>query len=208
MAFQYQKNLGKKVHHFRQARRFAMNSSQAAGPLWEFRWGNGTGDFALINRVWLRGIQIASATPEELRFNLKVARSFTATDDTNTASIKVTDDNQKLSERKDDTRLTAFRESDAATAATGGTKTLDTHSIAQGSFVSLTTPPADTIVGAVDIFDFNPISHGEELLKLEQDTGWVISLEATKGATAGVVLLLETSWSEVERFQNVYSAFV
>lgn len=200
---QYQRHTGKRFNHFRQARRLALASAQAAGALWEFQWSDTSGAFALINRVHLRGIQIASATAEELRFNLKVARSFTATDDTNTASIKRTGNMQKLSHRKEDTLLTEFRESNSATAATGGTKTLDTDSIAQGSFISLVTAPADVVNEGHTIFDFNPIAHGEEQLVLEQDQGWVISLEATKGATTGIVLLLETSWTEIEKHTDV-----
>lgn len=190
---------GKKVTHFRQARRLLMASAQAAGALWEFRWGNTLGALCLVNRVSLKAVQIAAATAEELRFNLKVARTFTATDDTNTVSIKLTGDMQKLNGDFADTLLTEFRESNSATAAAGGTKTLDTDSIAQGSFVSIATASTtESGGGYIMVFDFNPLAADEQVLRLEKDEGWIISLEVAKGATQGVVLVMETSWSEVE----------
>lgn len=175
-----------------------MATSQEAGALWEFRWGNSTGAICLVNKVSLKAVQIAAATAEELRFNLKVARAFTATDDTNTASILRAGDMQKLNGDRADSLLTAFRESNAATAASGGTKTLDTDSIAQGSFVTIAAASTTESGGGYTmVFNYNPLASGEELLRLEQNEGWVVSLEATKGATQGVVLILETSWTEL-----------
>lgn len=195
---------GKKATHFRQARRLVLGSAQGAGPLWEFRWGNSAGHLCLVNKVSLKAVQIANATAEELRFNLKVARSFTATDDTNTASILRAGDMQKLNGDFSDSLLTAFRESSSATAPTGGTYTLDTDSIAQGSFVSIATASTTESGGGYTmVFNFNPLAAGEDMLRLEQNEGWIISLEAAKGATQGVVLILETSWSELYKFPTV-----
>lgn len=197
------KRYGRVGSHFTQARRFLMNTSQAAGALWEFRWGNASA-ICLVNRVTLKALQIANATAEELRFNLKIARTFTATDDTNTASILRSGDMQKLNGRKADSLLSAFRESGSATAAAGGTKTLDTDSIAQGSFVSIATASTTLSGGGYEVvFDFAPGAYSEEPLRLETNEGWVISLEATKGATQGVVLVMETCWSEVQPYTDV-----
>jgi hypothetical protein len=173
-------------------------TSQAAGSLWEFRWGNTGGAVCLVNRVTLKAVQIATASAEELRFNLKVGRAFTATNDTNTASILRTGDMQKLNGDYADSLLTAFRESNSATAAAGGTVTLDTDSIAQGSFVSIASPSTTESGGGYTmVFNFNPLASEEQVLRLEQNEGWALSLEVTKGATQGVVLILETSWAEV-----------
>ena len=181
-----------------------MASAQAAGALWEFRWGNTAGALCLVNKVSLKAVQIANATAEQLRFNLKVARTFIATDDTNTASILRANDMQKLNGDSIDSLLTEFRETNSATAAAGGTKTLDTDSIAQGSFVSIATASTTESGGGYTmVFNFNPLAAGEDMLRLEQDEGWVISLEVTKGATQGVVLIMETSWSEVSPFANL-----
>jgi hypothetical protein len=188
----------RKATHFRQARRLLLNTSQAAGSLWEFRWGASTGALCLVNRVSLKGLQNANATAEELRFNLKVARSFTAVNSTNTASILRSGDMQKLNGDFADSLLTAFVETNSATAAAGGTMTLDTDSIAQGSFVSIATASTTESGGGYSmVFNYNPIASEEQALRLEQNEGWVISLEATKGATQGVVLILETSWTEI-----------
>lgn len=193
---------GKRSTYLRQARRYVMASAQAAGPLWEFRWSN-TGAICLVNRVTLRAVQNGNATAEELRFNLKVARTFTATDDTNTASILRSGDMQKLNGDQTDSLLGAFRESNAATAAAGGTKTLDTDSIAQGSYVSIATASTtESAGGPVTVFDFAPASAGEWPLRLEANEGWVISLEADKGATTGVVLIMETGWYEVPSYTD------
>lgn len=187
-----------KATHFRQARRLLLATSQAAGALWEFRWGNTSGALCLVNKVTLKAVQIANATAEELRFNLKIARAFTATDDTNTATILRSGDMQKLNGDYADSLLTEFRESNAATAAAGGTKTLDTDSIAQGSFVSIATASSTESGGGYTmVFNFNPLAADEQVLRLEQDEGWAISVEVTKGATQGVVLVMETSWTEV-----------
>lgn len=198
MSFDYSQ-YGKKAAHFRQARRLALAASQAAGALWEFRWDPATtGAVCLVNRVTLKAIQIAAATPEELRFNLKVGRTFTASDDTNTASIlRSASDMQKLNGDYADTLLAGFRESNSATAATGGTKTLDTDSIAQGSLLSLAAVQTTPSLTALTVFDYAPLANGEQPLRLESDEGWVISLEVAKGATTGIVLLMETEWTEV-----------
>lgn len=189
--------LGYKVTHFRQARRFLMNTSQAAGPIWEFRWGAAVGNICLVNKVTLKAVQTANATAEELRFNLKVARTFTVVDTTNTASILLANDMQKLNGDFADTILSAFRESNSATVASGGAYTLDTDSMAQGSFVTIATASTSETGGGYSmIFNFNPLAAQEQLLRLEKDEGWTINLEVTKGATQGVVLILETSWSE------------
>jgi hypothetical protein len=201
MNFNY-RDYGRSAAHFRQARRFAMASAQAAGALWEFRWSS-TSALCFVHRVTLNAIQIANATAEELRFNLKVARTFTASDDTNTASILRATDLQKMNGDSDDSLLAAFRESNSATAATGGTKTLDTDSIAQGSFATIATLSTTARDPQQLVFDFKPLESGEHPLRLEANEGWVISLEVTKGATTGVVLNMETAWTEVTQSVDV-----
>lgn len=188
--------VGYQVNHFRQARRFLLNTSQAAGPIWEFRWGDTSGSICFINRILVNGVQIANATAEELRFSLKIARSFTAVDGTNTASIKRTGDMQQLATRYKASLLTDFVESNSATAAAGGTKTLDTDPICNGSYVTLATATT-TFDGADDnIIDFNPTAEGINPLRLDANEGWVVSLDVTKGASQGFVLNLEVCWSE------------
>ncbi len=199
MSSPYPYNYGRKTTHFRQARRLLLATSQAAGALWEFRWGNTAGAICLVNRVTLKALQNANATAEELIFNLKVARTFTAADTTNTASILRANDMQKMNGDYGNSILSDFRETNSATAAAGGTKTLDTDSIAQGSFVSIATASTTESGGGYSmVFNFNPLATEEQVLRLEGNEGWVISLEATKGATQGVVLVLETSWAEIE----------
>lgn len=189
--------LGYRVNHFRQARRLALASAQAAGALWEFQWAPTNGAQCFVNRVTLKVAQIANATAEELRFNMKVARAFTTPDVTNTASIlRVTGDMQALNTANTASVLTAFRESNSATAPAGGTMTLDTDSIAQGSYVSIATASTTVDGGTEVVFDFNPLFEGQKGLILHANEGWIINLEAQKGATTGVIALLETSWSE------------
>lgn len=190
---------GRKPSRFSQARRLLLNTSQAAGPLWEFRWGDTTvsGSLAIIERVTLKGVQIANATAEELRFNLKIARSFTAADNTNVNSIVRAAALQQLSSHAPATLLTDFVETSAATAASGGSYTQDTDAIAIGSFVSLAT--ASTSIGGpgFPILDFSPEGYNQFPLLLKKNEGWIVNLEATKGATQGVVIDLETQWTEL-----------
>lgn len=188
--------IGYKTNHFRQSRRLALQASQAAGPLWEFRWGSTLGHVAYINRVKLMGAQIANATAEELRFSLQVARAFTAVDSVNTTSILRSLDNQKLNGDSADSVLTAFVESNSATAASGGTKTLDSDPIATGSYVTIATASTTFDGGPDPIIDYCPLIEGDQCLRLEMNEGFIISLDAAKGPTTGFALYLELSWTE------------
>lgn len=190
---------GKKASHFRQSRRLTLAVSQAAGPLWEFRWAPViTTGICLVNRVILRAVQTGAATAEALPFSLKVARTFTVADATNTASILRTGDDQKLNGDHANSVLADFRESNSATAAAGGTKTLDTDAIALGTFVSIAAASTtESGGGYLTLFDLDPIASGDQPLRLESNEGWVLSLDTGKGATQGVDLILTTSWSEI-----------
>jgi hypothetical protein len=188
--------LGYKVNHFRQARRLSLASAQQAGSLWEFRWGTTLGHQCFINRIQLTGLQNANATAEELRFSLYTARQFTAIANTNVASILRSGDNQKLNGDTADSVLTAFVESNAATAPSGGTKTLDSDPICVGSYYTLAT--ATTAIDGADdiILDLNLASEDYQLLRFEKDEGFVITLDANKGATTGFIVTLEVAWAE------------
>ena len=190
---------GRKPSRFSQARRLLLNTSQSAGPLWEFRWGDTTvtNSFAIIERVTLKAAQIGNATAEELRFNLKIARSFTAADNTNVGSILRNSGNmQQLTTHGPTTLLTDFWETNSATAASGGTYTQDTDPIAIGSMVCLAT--ASTSIGGpgFPVFDFSPEGYNQFPLIIKKNEGWIINLEVTKGASQGIVLDLETQWLE------------
>lgn len=188
--------LGYKVAHFQQARRLSLASAQAAGSLWEFRWGTTAGHICFVKRVLLTGVQSAAATAEELRFSLKVVRTFTAIDNTNVASILRTLDNQKINGDYGDSVLSAFVESNSATAASGGTFTADSDPICNGQYYTI-AGAAPTIDGSDDvIIDFDPLSRQDIPLRLEKDEGFVITLDAAKGATTGFAVSLEVAWAE------------
>jgi hypothetical protein len=189
--------IGYKISHFRQARRLLLATSQAAGPLWEFRWGNTAGHLCLIKRILVSGAQIANATAEELRFSLRVARGFTAVDNTNVVSILRSGENQKLVGDTRDSVLTAFVESNAATAASGGTFTSDTDPTSNGSYISLAAVTTTFPSSDLEIIDFNPFFEGlTQCLVFEQDEGFTINLDVTKGATQGFILNMEVAWVE------------
>lgn len=189
--------LGYKVSHFRQARRLALASGQAAGILWEFLWKPTTaGQICFINRIELCGNQIANATAEELRFNLKVTRGQSTANTTNTASILRSGDMQKLNGAMADSLLFSFRETSSATAATGGNGTPDTDALAIGSYVTLATASTSNDGSADVVFDFQPINDFGYPLRLESGEAFTINLEASKGATTGYVSYLEVQWTE------------
>lgn len=188
--------LGYKVAHYRQARRLVLAASQAAGPLWEFQWAPTLGQKCLINRIRLKGLQTGNAAAEELRFNLKIARSFTAVDPTNTTSILRAADNQQLNTSSPASVLTAFVESNSATAPTGGTYTQDNDSLVEGAYVTIAAASTSVDGGNDELFDFCPLQEGFQLLEFRANEGWIINLEAAKSATQGFSLYLEVVWSE------------
>jgi hypothetical protein len=193
--------LGYKVNHFRQARRLALASAQAAGTLWGFRWGTTLGHLCFINRILVTGVQTGDATAEELRFSLSVARTYTAADSANVVSILRSADNQKLNGDYSDSVLSSFVESNSATAASGGTYTKDSDAICVGQYVTLATK-SSTVDGADDvIIDFNPVLEDYQLLRLEKDEGFVLTLDAAKGASTGFTLSLEVAWAECLKAQ-------
>lgn len=189
--------LGYKVSHFRQARRLPLASSQLVGPLWEFRWGATTG-ICYVTRITLKGVQIgAAATPAELRYNLTFARGFTAVDTTNTASILRSGNMQKLNTAFSASLLTAFRESNSATAPTGGTYTQDTDPLAIGAYSTVATPTVD---GATDtIFDFQENADGDQPLRLNTNEGFIINLEASTSGQSNFTQFLEVCWIEATK---------
>jgi hypothetical protein len=149
----------------------------------------------VVKRVILKGLQFAASTAEELQYTLKVARTYTAVDSSNVASILRSGDMQKLNGDFTDSVLTAFAESNSASAASGGTYTLDTDGIAAGSFTTVAaTPPGP--LGSQTILDYNPMTEDHQFLRLEKDEGFVIKQEVTKGASQGFALHLEVAWAE------------
>lgn len=191
--------LGYKRASFRQARRFVTNASQAAGALWEFRWGTTTGAICQINRIEVEGLQTGNDNSAEVRVSCFVARTFTATDDTNTASILRSADNQKINGDYVDSVLTAFRESNSATAAAGGTKTQDTDPFATGSYIVLATATTANDGSQDVIIDYNPIAQGVEPIRLEQNEGIIVTLDAAKGGTNAFNLYLTIDWLELTK---------
>jgi hypothetical protein len=189
--------LGYKVAHFRQSRRLALQNSQAAGVLWQFRWGNSSGAKCYVSRVILKAVQTGNMTAQELRFNMTVARSYSVSDTTNVASILRAGDNQKLNKAFVASLLTDFKESNAASAASGGTYTQDTDSMALGSYSTVATP---TIDGGVDeMFEFTPSLDGDQTLRLQANEGFMINLEAALSGTAAFVCYLEVCWVEATK---------
>lgn len=192
--------LGYKVAHFRQARRLPLAGLQAAGPLWEFRWGSALG-LCYITRITLKGVQIASATAgQELRFNVTLARNFTAADTTNTASILRAGNMQKLNTAFAASLLSDFRETNSATAPTGGTYTQDTDPVAIGSYVTLTTASTTNDGSAEAMIDYTPYWEGDQLIRLNKNEGFLVNLEAAvAGAASGFILYLEVCWAEATK---------
>lgn len=190
--------LGYKVAHFRQGRRLLLATSQAAGPLWEFRWGSAAG-LCYVTRITLKGVQFANASGEELRFNCTVARTFTVADTTNVASIKRTGNMQKLNTAFVASLLSDFVESNSATAASGGTYTQDTDPLTLGSYSCLTTASTQNDGSSDVIFDYTPFWDGDQPLRLNKNEGFFINLEVAKGATQGFSLDLEVNWVEATK---------
>jgi hypothetical protein len=188
--------LGYKISRFRQARRFLLNSTQQ-GNLWAFQWNPTGGHQCVIERILLSGIQTAAAaTAEELRFSLHVARGFTVADNVGATSILRSGDNQKMSGDSADSVLTSFKENSNSGGLIGGNYTFDTDAIALGSYVTIAVANTASNTPISTIFDFNPLKDDGTLLRLEAPEGWVVAIDAAKGATQGFALFLEVAWAE------------
>lgn len=186
--------LGYKTYHYRQARKYVMPNSQAAGPIWEFRWSSSLG-LCFVTRVTVKAIQTGTVTAgSELRFDLTVARGFTLADPTNTVSILRATNNQKINTAYGASILGEFREANSATAAAGGTYTLDSDPIAIGSYSTVTNP---TIDGGVDeMFNYQPYADGDQVLRFNKNEGFIINSQVAAQAANSFTLYLEVNWVE------------
>jgi hypothetical protein len=161
-------------------------------PIFSFRWGDNSGKLALLRRVAVSMMSLGTGfTAGVGRFDLMVARAFTASD-TGGNAVTLTTNNAKKRTSFPTTLLTSARISSTGTLS-AGTRTLDTNALASIMF------GIDTTINKV----FQPTASiyepklGDNMWPLicSQDEGFVI--QATVPATGTWQARVTCEWDEV-----------
>lgn len=180
--------------HYRIATTISLVATQAAnGTLFSFRWGSSA---RLCYPVFMRLslIQLTAATATIFpRYQIFVARSFTASDSAGTA-ITITGNSMKKRTNMATTLVTDIRKSAAAAGLTAGTRTLDADPMLEMSTISTATTPNSTQYSRE--LDFT--DRVEHPLVLAQDEGFIVRGPTTVFGAAGTAdLSVEISWAEL-----------
>lgn len=183
--------------HYRVAQTIGLVVTQAAnGTLFSWRWGDAT-RFAVLNFIRLELMQTAAATATIWpRYQVFIARSFTASDSVGTA-LTISGNNMKKRTNMGTTLLTDARFSAAAAGLTVGTRTLDTQPIMEmTSNSTITTPNAIAYSKALDMTDGTDMP-----FVFAQNEGWIVRGPTTVFGAAGTAdLTVDASWAEVSSF--------
>jgi len=184
--------------HYRFSRIIPLVVTQAAnGSLGSFRWGDAT-RFCVIKKVRLTALQTAAATATIWpRFQVFIARSFTASDTAGTA-LTLTGNSFKKRTNMGTTLVSDIRVSAVAAGLTVGTRTLDADPIMDMSTTQIITTPgairydAELDIGAGD---------GNCPVILAQNEGIIVRGPTTVFGAAGTCdLVWEMSWAEVNSY--------
>lgn len=176
-----------------------LSGTMAAGlaansEVFQFRWSDATRLCVITSIIWdgLSGSATAFAAGFG-KVDVLVARSWTA-DGAGGSAATITGNNQKIRTSMGTTLLGAARISSTA-ALTAGTKTLDSHAIAQYS-AAFGTATSTQWIPMVDLFHADAGS--ESPLILAQNEGFVI--RATVPATGTWQFGCTVAWTEVTAF--------
>lgn len=189
-------NLG----HYRISRRLVPASTTLAGTLWTFRNPSASGILAIVTQIRLRTLQVAAPTAAiEDRFSVRIARSYTVADSTNSNSIAPASNMQELRTSMGASGI-QVREASAAAGASGGTKTLDTDAIVTGSIWAMAAISASSGSTVEALLYKAEMGHGEHPLVLAADEGFYITNDNNMGTASGIVLFVDIAWSEATLF--------
>ena len=165
----------------------------AAAEVFQFRWTDAT-RLAVVTKVVIDGAGgIVAFAAGVTRFDIVVARAWTADGSGGTAAT-LTGNNQKMRTSFGTTLLGAARISSTG-ALTAGTKTLDTQAI--GNAVASTTATAGTVVMPPSILHHHDAGSSHPLV-LATNEGFVI--RGTVPATGTWTFALTIEWVEVTSF--------
>jgi len=181
--------------HYRVARNVPLVVTQAAnGSLFSFRWGSST-HLAIIQYIRLSCLQTAAATATIFpRFEVFVARTFTASDTAGTALTLTTNSFKKRTSHAT-TAVTDMRHSALAAGLTAGTRTLDADpQLVLQTQQTITTPNTVLFTVSQDMTD--GVDHP---IVLAQNEGLIVRGPTTVFGAAGTAdLLVELAWVETQ----------
>lgn len=184
--------------HYRFSRIIPLVASQGANnAIGSFRWGDST-RFCVIKKIRLACLQTTAATATIFpRFQVFVARTFTASDSAGTA-LTLTGNSFKKRTNMGTTLITDIRVSAVAGGLTGGTKTLDADPIIDMSTQqTITTPNAIRYDAELDI----GAGDGNCPVILAQNEGIIVRGPTTAFGVAGTAdLVWDMSWAEVNSY--------
>jgi hypothetical protein len=187
--------------HYRKSRRLAPAGTTLTGNLWCFRNPTASGIVVVVTGIRLKVVMVGAPTAAiEDRFNVKVARAYTVMDTTNGTDIAAAANMQEMRTTMG-TSVVQIREASAAAGVSGGTKTVDTDSIAVGSTWVSAALASGLSNGPVTILEYEPrMSDGEHPITLAADEGFIVANENNFGTASGIILHLELAWAEVTLF--------
>jgi hypothetical protein len=165
----------------------------AASPIFSFRWGN-SANLALVKRVvFSAGCAGTAFAAGVAKFDLIVARGFTASDTGGTSVLPSGNQNKLRTSGMGTTLLTDARISATATLS-AGTRTLDANALAS-IVAGVPNTAGATLVSPFAMFDQRP---GEHPLVLAQNEGFVI--QATVPATGVWFFAVKVDWVEIATY--------
>jgi hypothetical protein len=184
--------------HYRVAQTVALVVSQAAaGTLFSIRWGDAT-RFMVIYKFAMSCKQTAAATATIWpRFQLLIARSFTASDSAGTG-LTISGNNMKKRTNMGSSLITDIRFATVAAGLTVGTRTLDSQPIMELSTEqTITTPNQQLFSRQMD----TDAGDGGHPIVLAQNEGIIVRGPTTVFGVAGTAdLMIDLAWAEVAAY--------
>jgi len=185
--------------HYQVARRFALINAQAANAiLVAFR--NTSANPAVLMRLRMFLLQTTAPTAAiEVRLSATAARSYSASDATNSTALTLTGNNAKKRSTMG-TSGVEIRETTVAAGATGGTKTLDADKFATlAMWETAVVPTAGPVPDA--LYEYKPsLGDGGHPFVFANNEGFIVMNDAVLGAAAAGILYYEIDWAEVAAF--------
>lgn len=186
--------------HYRVAQTIAIPASVTTNStFFSLRWGDAT-RFMVLQKLRLEWLQTltSTATPD-LRYQVFIARSFTASDTAGTA-ITLTTNSMKKRTNMGTTLVTDMRFGTAAGGLTVGTRTLDASPIMElqancvGTLATAAVTPTFRKELEMDSGD------GLHPYVFAQNEGFIVRGPTTASGTGTSNLLVDIAWAEVAAF--------
>jgi hypothetical protein len=182
--------------HYRLSTTVGLLAAQAVnGTLFSFRWADAT-RFCVLHKVRLAVLQTGAATATIMpRFQVFIARGFTASDSAGTAVVLTGNNMKKRTAGMGTTLITDIRKSSAAAGLTVGTRVLDSDAVLELPTNQTITTPNNLLYERHLDFDGDGGLHP---FVLAANEGFIVRGPTTAFGAAGTAdLVVEAAWSEV-----------